>query len=78
MKTWKCTVKHLHTDAIVRAETRGKATQTTMLSAQKVGYKCAFTDIKTRRAREFDGLKLRPGICYNPDYNNRRNDDDRT
>lgn len=54
--------------SICRAESASKAKFKCWESANEVGYKVEFADLKVRRAPEYDAAKLIPGRCYGEDF----------
>lgn len=47
--------------SVVFATSRGRARQATMLSANDAGYRVSFTDVRVRRAPEFDRREMLHG-----------------
>lgn len=56
--------------ALVAAETRGKAVNKTLLSANDVGFNFQFTDFKVKRVKRFDAWAQTDDAksIYDPDY----------
>ena len=54
--------------SICRTESASKAKFKCWESANEVGYKVKFSDLKVWRAPEYDAAKLIPGRCYGEDF----------
>ena len=70
-KAWRCWVPSIGGDpevrcAVVRADTAGKARYRTFLQAGDSWPDLSITEIRVRRAPEYDGMTFRSGIM--PEY----------